>query len=264
MKKYTLLVVDDQANWRDLLVEMLREKEAFNIMSAGSYEEALKLIRRQQPPFHVIITDLRLRDDEQSNEEGLRLIEELSRNGSETNSIVITGYPTVGSARRAFAQFQAYDYFEKHPSDGSPFDVAAFQNCALRAAEDAERKRPRSLHLAVEIASLEQGPAFLFSQVPDLKLGEGYHLKLSLHDTPSESSWPILFNQVEKLTVFLFAEHMEVLPGVEWTWDVSEASHTRQTVVTIVPRQAGEKKLMLEIQQNSNPLVRIPCKANVS
>lgn len=264
MKKFTLLVVDDQANWRDLLVEMLKEKEAFNIMCAGSYDEALKLIRRQQPPFHVIITDLRLRDDEQSNEEGLRLIDELSRSGSQTNSIVITGYPTVGSARRAFAQFQAYDYFEKHPSDGSPFDVAAFQSCVLRAAEDAERKRPRSLHLVVEISSQEQGATFPYSRVADLQLGKTYHLKLSLHDTPSVSSWPVLFNQTEKLTVFLFAEHMEVLPGVEWIWDVTETNNARQTAVTIVPRQAGEKKLMLEIQQNSHPLVRIPCKTNVS
>jgi ActR/RegA family two-component response regulator len=261
MKKYSLLIVDDQANWRDVLVGLF--KNSFNVVSTSSYGDALKSIRRQHPSFHVVITDMRLNDEEQSNEDGLKLIEELNKDGSETKSIVITGYPTVGSARRALAQLQAYDYFEKHPSDGTSFDIAAFRSRVQNAAEEAELQRLNNFNVLAEFTSSD-GETSFFSSALILKSGESYQLKLSLQNKPSEFSLPIRFNQANKLSVFLFAEHMEVLPGTEWTWDVAEIKNSVQPLVTIVPKYPGQKTLMLEIQQNFHQLLRISHKVNVT
>lgn len=139
MKKYSVLVVDDQTNWRDLLVDLL--KDEFNVISVANYEDALKAVHNQSPPFHVVITDIRLADEEIRNEDGLRLIEYLNQSGEETNTIVITGYATISTARRALSTLAAYDYLEKRPSDGSPFDITGFQRIVYKAARDAEEQR---------------------------------------------------------------------------------------------------------------------------
>lgn len=142
-KKYSLLIVDDQPNWRMLLTELIQDGlDEFALTSVGSYEEAIQVISARIPPFHVVITDLRLKDKEPGNEDGLKLIEELNRLGDTTKTILITGYPTVKSAKRALAKFNAYDYLEKHPSDGTSFDVAALLRSVQKAAKEAEQHRP--------------------------------------------------------------------------------------------------------------------------
>lgn len=140
VKKYSVLVIDDQANWRELLVDLL--KDGFDVKSAEDYEGALELIRNQAPPFHVVVTDMRLKDEEIGNEDGLKLIEDLNKRGDETKTIVVTGYPTIDTTKRALSSLDAYDYLEKRPSDGKPFDVEEFQLTVHRAAEEAEKDRP--------------------------------------------------------------------------------------------------------------------------
>ncbi len=140
MKKYSVLVIDDQANWRELLVELLSDE--FYVTSAKDYEGALKAIQNQNPPFHVVVTDIRLIDEEVGNEDGLKLIEYLNKRGDETRTIVVTGYATLGTAKRALSALDAYDYLEKRPSDGSSFNITEFQAIVHRAAEDVEEKRP--------------------------------------------------------------------------------------------------------------------------
>jgi DNA-binding NtrC family response regulator len=139
MKKYSVLVIDDQANWRDLLVDLLNDQ--FDVKSVKDYEGALDAIQGQKPPFHVVITDMRLKDEEVGNEDGLKLIKYLNKRGDETKTIVITGYATLDTAKRALSALSAYDYLEKRPSDGSPFNIQEFQRIVYRAAKDAEEKR---------------------------------------------------------------------------------------------------------------------------
>lgn len=136
-KKYSILVVDDQENWRDLLVELL--KEDFDVISAKDYEDALNKIKNQNPPFYVIVTDMRLEDDEVGNEDGLKLIEYLDRRGDETKTIVVTGYATVDTAKRALSTLNAFDFLEKRPSNGDKFDTVALKKSVLRAAEETLR-----------------------------------------------------------------------------------------------------------------------------
>ena len=137
--KYSVLVIDDQQNWRELLIEILADR--FEVKSAESYDKALDIIQNQKHPFHVLVTDMRLKDDETGNEDGLRLIQYLNGRGDETKTIVVTGYATVDTARRALKGLAAFDYLEKRPANGSMFDYQAFQQIVHRAALEAEKKR---------------------------------------------------------------------------------------------------------------------------
>lgn len=157
--KYGVLILDDQANWRDLLSEILENQ--FNAQCVSSYDEAIKAIQGQEPPFHVVVTDMRLNDSEAGNEGGLKLIEYLNKRGDETNTIVVTGYPTIETAKRALKTLNAYDYLEKHPSDGTPFDTEMLKRTVNMAAQEAEKRRPRGVtNVNHSILVLESDPAW--------------------------------------------------------------------------------------------------------
>ena len=138
--KYNVLVIDDQDNWRELLTEILSEQ--FEVVSAGSYQQALEAIESRATPFHVVVTDMRLMDNEFGNEDGLKIIAYLNQRGDETKAVVITGYATIDSAKRALSRLAAYDYLEKRPSDGSGLNVEELRKIVYLAAQEAEAKRP--------------------------------------------------------------------------------------------------------------------------
>lgn len=142
-KKYSVLVVDDQKSWRELLSDILEKQ--FEVVGVAGYDEALEAIRKQSPPFHVVVTDMRLKDQEKGNEDGLELINYLNQRLDFTKSILVTGYPTIESAKRALSKLIAFDYLEKHPSDGSRFDPQEFIRIIYNAAQEAENSRPDGL-----------------------------------------------------------------------------------------------------------------------
>lgn len=98
----SVLVVDDQESWRDLLCELLEDE--FEVERAGNYLEAQEFVLKQKPPFHVVVSDIRLIDRDSKNEDGLRLVEELNRLGDQTKIVVITGYPTIGNRQTRLGQ----------------------------------------------------------------------------------------------------------------------------------------------------------------
>ena len=135
----SVLIVDDQVNWRGLLHELLENE--FDVTVAENYAEALEIISRRADPFHVVVTDMRLEDKQPGNEDGVKLIEYLHTKGNETKTVLLTGYPTIATARKILKQLEAHDYLEKRPSDGSDFDPANFQKTVREAAAAAEADR---------------------------------------------------------------------------------------------------------------------------
>ena len=144
-KKYSVLVVDDQENWRELFVELLEDE--FEVTSVDNYDAALAKIQKRVLPFHVLVTDMRLIDSEAGNEDGLKLAKELKQRGDITNIIVVTGYSSLRTVKRALGILDVFDYLEKRPEDSSPFNPAEFLRTVRAAAEQAEKKRPQSLTL---------------------------------------------------------------------------------------------------------------------
>lgn len=126
--------------------------------------------------FNVVITDMRLRDEEVGNEDGLRLIADLNKLGDETKTILVTGYPTIATAKRALAQLAAFDYLEKYPSDGSGFDIEKFKLVVHAAAEEAEQLRPSGMvDIHYMILLLEPDPVWR-RRLEDVLRKDGYQV----------------------------------------------------------------------------------------
>lgn len=128
MSKPAVLIVDDQSNWRGTFSDLL--KDEYEVACVENYEEGLGALARV-PPFRAAIVDIRLDDKDQANEDGLRLLEQL--NGKGINAIVVTGYPTVRTMKKALHQLWAFDYIEKYPDDGQGFDYLGFRQTVRKA-----------------------------------------------------------------------------------------------------------------------------------
>ena len=58
-----------------------------------------------------------------------------------TNTIIVTGYPTLRTMREAFRELTVFDYVEKFPESGTPFDTKKFCNIVKEAANNAQKRR---------------------------------------------------------------------------------------------------------------------------
>jgi ActR/RegA family two-component response regulator len=133
----TVLIVDDQVQWRNLLSEVLADE--FECTSVSSYEEARSALVSHRAPFHVIVADMNLDDAEIANREGLNLVRLAQSYGGYTNTIIITGYPSIETVRQAFVDLAVFDYIEKYPPGG--LDPQVLIQNVHRAAESARIKR---------------------------------------------------------------------------------------------------------------------------
>lgn len=85
----TSLIVEDNPAWRRTLVR-LHEEASHEIKTATNFKEALSLALKIKP--FLIVTDIRLVDDDPLNVDGIRLLSILRDNNILKNCIVITGY----------------------------------------------------------------------------------------------------------------------------------------------------------------------------
>ena len=92
MTNESILIVDDQANWRDSLHSMLME-ENYNVKIASNFDQALRKLYVER--FRLAIIDIRLIDADKENYDGLSIIDEIEKNKWPTAVIVLTGYRTT-------------------------------------------------------------------------------------------------------------------------------------------------------------------------
>jgi two-component system, cell cycle sensor histidine kinase and response regulator CckA len=59
LSKATILVVDDEASLRQLLVKRLRS-EGYKVLEAGYGMEALEVARNSGEPIHLVLSDIRM------------------------------------------------------------------------------------------------------------------------------------------------------------------------------------------------------------
>jgi DNA-binding NtrC family response regulator len=101
--KARVLVVDDEQ-----VVRLSYERSLaadFDAHSAPDGEQALREMKRE--PADVVLLDLRL-----PGAQGLEVLEAMKRQWPETEVVVITGYPSVDSAKQA-VRLGAADYLAK-------------------------------------------------------------------------------------------------------------------------------------------------------
>ena len=129
-----VLIVDDYADWRDMLSGLL-EREGHLVEAVGTKAAALAYIDEIMD-LDLVILDIRLIETEENNEDGMRLLAEIRKRLSFTRVIMITGYGTMETQRKAFREFQAFDFFSK-----AQFDSDEFRHAFKDAIEQAVRDR---------------------------------------------------------------------------------------------------------------------------
>jgi DNA-binding NtrC family response regulator len=94
------LVVDDEKEWLDLLSVMVSKYYRY-IDKAGTFEEALSMIRYCKDGYDLIVTDIRLTDSGEENCEGITLLEKTARENLLKKCIVVTNFPSPGTRKKA-------------------------------------------------------------------------------------------------------------------------------------------------------------------
>ncbi len=125
-----ILVVDDEESVRRSYERLLGELDC-DAQAAGDGEQALRAMERH--PADAVLLDLKM-----PGAGGLEVLEALKRRWPESEVVVITGYPTVESAKRAL-QLGACGYLAK-PAD--PDEVVDAARGALRRKKWALRAVP--------------------------------------------------------------------------------------------------------------------------
>ncbi|MEJ7615954.1 MAG: EAL domain-containing protein [Pyrinomonadaceae bacterium] len=120
-----ILIVDDKPEIRNVLQDLLNERYA--CCQAGSGEEALELLNRQQ--FDLVITDIRM-----SGLSGLDLVPHVRRISPDTVVVMVSGESTIESAINAM-RVGAFDYIMK------PFDLRHVEAAVERAIEHHQSLR---------------------------------------------------------------------------------------------------------------------------
>ena len=115
-----ILVVDDDAAFRGMLVEALRDKE-FDVDVAGSAEEGIRLAAAGD--FDLVLQDVML-----PGMSGIEALPHLKRAAPLADIVVMTAFSSRDSAVEALKR-GAYDYFTK------PFSLAEMEVVIRRALE---------------------------------------------------------------------------------------------------------------------------------
>ncbi|MGO9008170.1 MAG: response regulator [Beijerinckiaceae bacterium] len=102
--KNRILVVDDDEVVRWSYLRSLQSLSC-NVAAASDGEEALQTM--EQHPFDVVLLDMRM-----PGQDGLSVLRAIKQKWPESEVVIITGYPTVDSAKEA-VRLGAYDYVAK-------------------------------------------------------------------------------------------------------------------------------------------------------
>jgi DNA-binding NtrC family response regulator len=100
----TILIVEDDAQLRDLLADHL-EEQGYTVRAAADGHEALAILERDRPP--VILLDLRL-----PGVHGLQLLQRIRQDHPTIRVIVVSGVEDEILARSTLRQ-GAFDYVRK-------------------------------------------------------------------------------------------------------------------------------------------------------
>jgi DNA-binding NarL/FixJ family response regulator len=143
MNTKTILVVEDNAQWRELYAELLLEPE-YALQPAASYAEARGKLQRGT--FDLAIIDLNLASSEarQENRDGYRLLVAARQRSLPT--IVVSGMDDPEAVDRAYDEHGVHAFIEKALFDRKAFlrIVAEAVQAGARAVSGASGPSPLS------------------------------------------------------------------------------------------------------------------------
>jgi len=122
VEEFTVLLVDDEVEFLDVLVKRLRKRK-LSLLSASNGEEALRLVRDH--PVDVAVLDVKM-----PGMDGISVLKEIKKINPSIEVIMLTGHANVEVALEGM-ELGAFDYLMK-PVD---FDELLYK------LQDAYKKR---------------------------------------------------------------------------------------------------------------------------
>jgi len=151
--KPTILIVDDEADIRDLVAGIL-EDEGFNTRTARDSDSALGEIANRRP--NLVFLDIWLQG---SKLDGLQLLEQIKKDHADVPVVMISGHGNIETAVAAIKR-GAYDFIEK------PFKADRLILVATRALETSRLKREvKELKQLAPAASVLTGRSACMNQL---------------------------------------------------------------------------------------------------
>tara|TARA_B100000700_G_scaffold208229_1_gene228821 strand:- start:2261 stop:3628 length:1368 start_codon:yes stop_codon:yes gene_type:complete len=128
--KSEILVIDDNADIRFLICNILKEKD-FTVRSAANYDQAVIEIKKKIPDLAII--DIKL---DKGDKDGIELLKLIMKKNKTTPVIMISGHANVQLAVEAI-QIGAYEFVEK------PFSTEKILNYVNRGLESSLLKKEK-------------------------------------------------------------------------------------------------------------------------
>jgi CheY-like chemotaxis protein len=161
-----ILVVDDLETWRKQLVEIL-QNAGYYADAAASVSDSADFLKRHL--YHAILLDVRLDQNDPTNNEGIDLLRELNKQGltKAIKIIIISAFGTKEQTREAFKEFEVYDFFFKDNFDKEKFLKTVqqtFSNINLELDilwQQANGLRQAILNLEMNGTSINSNPTLL-------------------------------------------------------------------------------------------------------
>lgn len=157
-KQGRILIVDNLAVWREELVEIL-QRGGYYADSASTIAEALQ--RLQESFYHILVADIRMKDTDQSNIDGLALLDELERSGlsEATRVIMLSAFGNLGHMRKAFTTHRVADFLSKDDFSQEAFlqTIAQVFTRDVRINLALEILSPDGSHLKQAVLNLDVG-----------------------------------------------------------------------------------------------------------
>ncbi|WP_079505476.1 sigma-54-dependent transcriptional regulator [Mesobacillus jeotgali] len=125
MSATRLLVVDDELDLLELLVRRLKRK-GFDVDSAGTAEDALELVKKNE--YDIGVYDIRL-----PRMDGIELLKETKKIQPDIEVLILTGHGTIDTAIEAM-KVGAFDYITK------PYNLSELELTIGKAAENKTLK----------------------------------------------------------------------------------------------------------------------------
>ncbi|MSU76757.1 MAG: response regulator [Gemmataceae bacterium] len=151
MKKYTLLVVDDEPDVGDSVHNLLRRE--FVVLRARNADDGLKLMRENE--VHIIMTDQRM-----PKMTGIELLRSIHARHPQAIRILFTGYADLDSVISAINQGHIFKFLKKpwQPDDleQAVREAAAEYDRLVENADMMEKLRSELYLLRERITALEQ------------------------------------------------------------------------------------------------------------
>jgi ActR/RegA family two-component response regulator len=123
------LVVEDDRSWQHILVEVLAEA-GLAVDIAEDLETAVAKLRSM--PHRLAVVDISLGGGDHHNQDGLLVLDAISRHDPGCVSLLLTGFATVELAVSALTEYGAYTCLRK-----DSFRRADFRDLVSRALSNA-------------------------------------------------------------------------------------------------------------------------------